>query len=354
MKGSTKTMKEIAIEACVSVATVSRALNHPEKVAVKTLQRIEKAITVIGYATHKVKRIINPEQPKIILVVIGSLSLHLIKETIDGIEINAAQHGFKVLINNVGQPQCSVEDIVNLTRATQVDGLLLLGLTIPCKIDEVDELKLIPMVMANEFSLSCRVPSLHVDSLAVAFEVVEYFFHLGHTQIACILGEDQGQTTRNLLHGYTRALQRYQLECDHRFVINSDLTYEAGKNAFSTLMDLPERPTAIFCQSDTAALGVVREAKKMGISVPTDISVIGFGNTALAKFSSPALSTVNLPNTLIGQTMVQLLVNKIEGDPGSAYSKIFAHEVIMRESTAPLAEMKRVETVEPEFRAATV
>jgi LacI family repressor for deo operon, udp, cdd, tsx, nupC, and nupG len=189
--------------------------------------------------------------------------------------------------------------------------------------------------MATEFSLKLGLPSVHIDSLTAAFEAVQYLHQLGHSRIACITGEKKIQRTHNLLHGYTQGLRRYGIECESHFVMYGDLTHEAGERALSSMMELKNPPTAIFCHSDEAASGVLSQAKKMGVGVPRNLSVIGFGDAVLSRHCSPPLSTLGQPSEQIGQHAMLLLLNLIGEKIQSIRSRIFDHILIIRGSTAP-------------------
>ena len=138
------------------------------------------------------------------------------------------------------------------------------------------------------------------------------------------------------LQGYVQALRRCGITVDPHYIARGDFTYEAGGNALKQLFDLPQPPTAVFCHSDVMALGALSWAKRQGINVPDDLSIIGFDNIALAEFCDPPLTTVAQPRFDIGREAMLLLLDQIQGQNVNSGSRLMDCELILRGTTRAL------------------
>ncbi|MGL5385168.1 MAG: DNA-binding transcriptional regulator CytR [Enterobacterales bacterium] len=328
------TMKDVAEMAGVSTATVSRALMNPEKVSTPTRQKVEQAVLAVGYSPHALTRNIKRNESRTILVIVPDICDPFFADVIQGIEQTAAQHGYLVLIGDCAQQHQQERTFVNLIITKQIDGMLLLGSNLPFDASKEEQRNLPPMVMANEFAPELELPTVHIDNLTAAFEAVHYLHQLGHKQIACIAGPEQMPLSHYRLQGYIQALRRNGITVESSYITRGDFTYEAGAQALVSLMALPKPPTAVFCHSDVMAIGVLSQAKKMGLRVPQDLSIVGFDDIKLAQYCDPPLTTVAQPRFEIGQQVMLLLLEQLHGQVVNSGSRLLDTELIIRGSTA--------------------
>jgi LacI family repressor for deo operon, udp, cdd, tsx, nupC, and nupG len=328
------TMKDVAEMAGVSTATVSRALMNPEKVSAPTRQKVEQAVLAVGYSPHALARNIKRNESRTILVIVPDICDPFFADVIQGIERTAAENGYLVLIGDCAQQNQQEKTFINLIITKQIDGMLLLGSNLPFDASKEEQRNLPPMVMANEFAPELELPTVHIDNLTAAFEAVNYLQQLGHQRIACVAGPEKMPLCQYRLQGYIQALRRNNVAVDSQYITRGDFTYDAGAQALTTLMALPSPPTAIFCHSDVMAIGVLSQAKKMGLRIPQDLSIIGFDDIKLCQYCDPPLTTVAQPRLQIGQQAMLLLLEQLQGHSVQSGSRLLESELIIRGSTS--------------------
>ncbi|HEO1691886.1 TPA: substrate-binding domain-containing protein [Citrobacter freundii] len=302
------TMKDVALKAKVSTATVSRALMNPDKVSQSTRNKVEQAALEVGYLPQSMGRNVKRNESRTILVIVPDICDPFFSEVIRGIEVTAAEQGYLVLLSSRLPFDASVEEQRNLP----------------------------PMVMSNEFAPELELPTVHIDNLTAAFNAMNYLLELGHKRIGCIAGPEDMPLCHYRLQGYVQALRRSGITVDPHFIARGDFTYEAGANALKQLLALPQPPTAVFCHSDVMALGALSYAKRQGLKVPDDLSIIGFDNISLAEFCDPPLTTVAQPRFDIGREAMLLLLDQLQGQNVSSGSRLLDCELIIRGTTRAL------------------
>ena len=330
------TMKDVALKAKVSTATVSRALMNPDKVSQATRNRVEKAAREVGYLPQPMGRNVKRNESRTILVIVPDICDPFFSEIIRGIEVTAANHGYLVLIGDCAHQNQQEKTFIDLIITKQIDGMLLLGSRLPFDASIEEQRNLPPMVMANEFAPELELPTVHIDSLTAAFDAVNYLYEQGHKRIGCIAGPEEMPLCHYRLQGYVQALRRCGIMVDPQYIARGDFTFEAGSKAMQQLLDLPQPPTAVFCHSDVMALVALSQAKRQGLKVPEDLSIIGFDNIDLTQFCDPPLTTIAQPRYEIGREAMLLLLDQMQGQHVGSGSRLMDCELIIRGSTRAL------------------
>jgi LacI family repressor for deo operon, udp, cdd, tsx, nupC, and nupG len=326
-------MKDVARQAQVSTATVSRALTNPEKVSHTTRSRVEQAAIEVGYLPHTLGRSVRRSDSRTIMVIVPDICDPFFSEIIRGIEVTAASHGYLVLIGDCAHQNQQEKTLIDLILPRQIDGMLLLGSRLPFDASKEEQRNLPPMVMANEFAAELELPTVHIDNLTAAFNAVNYLHELGHRRIACIAGPEEMPQCHYRLQGYIQALRRNGLNVDPHYITRGDFSFEAGARAMGQLLDLPQPPEAVFCHSDIMALGALSLIKRRQLRVPQDISLIGFDDIALTQYCDPPLTTVAQPRFEIGQQSMLLLLEQLQGHSINNGSRLLDCQLVVREST---------------------
>lgn len=327
------TMKDVALKANVSTATVSRALMNPDKVSQITRHRVEQAAQEVGYLPQFLGRNLKRNESRMILVIVPDICDPFFSEIIRGIEVTAAQQGYLVLIGDCAHQNQQEKTFIDLIFTKQIDGMLLLGSRLPFDASIEEQRNLPPMVMANEFAPELELPTVHIDNLTAAFDAVNYLHELGHQKIGCIAGPEEMPLCHYRLQGYVQALRRCGITVDPHYIARGNFTYEAGATALEQLLALPQPPTAIFCHSDIMALGALSLAKRRGMKIPDDLSIMGFDNISMAEFCDPPLTTVAQPRFEIGREAMHLLLDQLNGQNVSSGSRLLDCKLIIRGST---------------------
>lgn len=330
------TMKDVALKAKVSTATVSRALMNPDKVSQSTRSRVEQAALEVGYFPQSMGRNVKRNESRTILVIVPDICDPFFSEIIRGIEVTAAEQGYLVLIGDCAHQNQKEKTFLNLIITKQIDGMVLLSSRLPFDASVEEQRNLPPMVMSNEFAPELELPTVHIDNLTAAFNAMNYLLDLGHKRIGCIAGPEDMPLCHYRLQGYVQALRRSGIVVDPHYIARGDFTFEAGANALKQLLEQPLPPTAVFCHSDVMALGALSWAKLQGLKVPDDLSIIGFDNIALAEFCDPPLTTVAQPRFDIGREAMLLLLDQMQGQNVSSGSRLMDCELIIRGSTRAL------------------
>lgn len=330
------TMKDVALKAKVSTATVSRALMNPDKVSQSTRNKVEQAALEVGYLPQSMGRNVKRNESRTILVIVPDICDPFFSEVIRGIEVTAAEQGYLVLIGDCAHQNQQEKTFLNLIITKQIDGMVLLSSRLPFDASVEEQRNLPPMVMSNEFAPELELPTVHIDNLTAAFNAMNYLLELGHKRIGCIAGPEDMPLCHYRLQGYVQALRRSGITVDPHFIARGDFTYEAGANALKQLLALPQPPTAVFCHSVVMALGALSYAKRQGLKVPDDLSIIGFDNISLAEFCDPPLTTVAQPRFDIGREAMLLLLDQLQGQNVSSGSRLLDCELIIRGTTRAL------------------
>lgn len=240
------TMKDVALKAKVSTATVSRALMNPDKVSQSTRSRVEQAALEVGYFPQSMGRNVKRNESRTILVIVPDICDPFFSEIIRGIEVTAAEQGYLVLIGDCAHQNQKEKTFLNLIITKQIDGMVLLSSRLPFDASVEEQRNLPPMVMSNEFAPELELPTVHIDNLTAAFNAMNYLLDLGHKRIGCIAGPEDMPLCHYRLQGYVQALRRSGIVVDPHYIARGDFTFEAGANALKQLLEQPLPPTAVF------------------------------------------------------------------------------------------------------------
>ncbi len=331
------TMKDVAQLAGVSTATVSRALMNPEKVSASTRKRVEDAVLEAGYSPNSLARNLRRNESKTIVAIIPDICDPYFSEIIRGIEDAAVEHGYLVLLGDGGQHKKRENSFVNLVFTKQADGMLLLGTDLPFDVSKPEQKNLPPMVMACEFAPELELPTVHIDNLTSAFEAVNYLTQLGHKRIAQISGPRTAALCQFRSQGYQQALRRAGLTYNPNYTAHAEFNFESGAKAIRQLLTQSEPPTAVFCHNDSMAIGAIQEAKRLGLRVPQDLSVVGFDDIQFAQFCDPPLTTISQPRYEIGRQAMLMMLELLKGHDIHSGSRLLETKLVVRGSAAPPA-----------------
>jgi LacI family repressor for deo operon, udp, cdd, tsx, nupC, and nupG len=330
-------IRDVAHKANVSVATVSRFLNDPEKVSKKAGQAVERAIEALNYKPNLLARNFYKSKSYSILVLVPNIANPFFSRLIRGIEDIGQQKGYAVLLGDTRFSQERESDYFGLVETRLADGIIQLAPEHPIAVYE--GLSSVPLVNACECCLNTRFPSVNIDNAAAAKSVVDYLISIGHSRIACVLGPDESiaicPVTQHRLRGYQQAMESAGLSIDNALIFPGDFSLESGAKAAEHYIAMDNRPSAIFCMNDEMAIGLIQGLKTAGIRVPEDISVAGFDDIEMARFSDPPLTTVLQPAEHIGRTAMTVLADLLEGKTPEQLNHRLPTELIIRASTAP-------------------
>lgn len=328
------TIYDVAREANVSMATVSRVVNGNPNVKPSTRKKVLEAIEKLGYRPNAVARGLASKKTTTVGVIIPDISSIMFAELARGIEDIATMYDYNIILSNSDQKREKEIRLINTMLGKQVDGVIFMGGKLDDDLIEEFKKSPVPIVLAATIDEDRGTPSVNIDYEAASFDVVNSFIEKGHKKIAIVTGPLEDPINGQLkFAGYRRAMEHANLEILDGFVSVGDLSYESGLQAAEAFLELPEKPTAIFAGSDEMALGVIHGLQDANVSVPGDIEVIGFDNTRLATMVRPTLTSVVLPMYDIGAVAMRLLTKLMNKEEVDEQNVILPYRIEFREST---------------------
>ncbi|HTY50065.1 MAG TPA: LacI family DNA-binding transcriptional regulator [Steroidobacteraceae bacterium] len=326
------TIRDVARELGMSVATVSRALSRPELLRPQTRQRVMSVVERLGYRPNLLARGLRQGQAHAILFVAPNLSPFFL-EIFAGAETVTRDTPFALLFGSSNGDLEREQHFFDQVASGRADGIILLTGVAPMAYAS-GERPLPPLVTVLERLPGAAVPAVHTDHHAGALEAVQHLIGLGHRRIAHITGLRRVPSTVRRLEGYREALAAAELPSPPELIHTGDFSMGSGAEGMTHLMGLPQPPTAVLCGNDEMAYGAIRALHKLGLSVPEAVSVVGFDDQNMAEFYNPPLTTVNIPRQELGRCAARQLIDQLAGR-AVARDVVLPARLVIRESTAP-------------------
>lgn len=327
------TIYDVAREANVSMATVSRVVNGNPNVKPATRKKVLDTIERLGYRPNAVARGLASKKTTTVGVIIPDISSIFFSELARGIDDIANMYKYNIILSNSDQNIDKEIKLINSMLEKQVDGIVYMG----GKITEehINQFKTspVPIVLAATVDPSEKTPSVNIDYEQAAFEAVQMLIDNGNQDIAFVTGAEDTTADALKFEGYKRALKDSEKNFREDLIIKGDLSYQSGIKAIESLLALDKRPSAIFVTSDEIALGAIHGIQDKGLSVPDDMEIVGFDNTRLAQMVRPTLSTVVQPMYDIGAVAMRLLTKYMNKEEVTDNTVILPHQIIERNST---------------------
>ena len=326
-------IKDVAREAGVSHATVSRALRGSSLISRPTTERVQTVAHQMGYSVNAVARSLVTGKTHTIGVVVTSIADPFVGGVTAGIEAYANERGYStVLATCHADPEMEKRMVANL-RERAVDGILVTSSRVGEEYSSLLSQMRVPIVLLNNQRPGDYAYSVTIDNFGSAQRAVEHLLELGHRRIAYI-GHSSGYASeRDRRLGYEAALAHAGFALSPALIRQADSTPESGAQAAALLDALHPRPTAIFCYNDITALGVLAYARERGLHVPQDWSVVGFDDLFLSQHLHPPLTTIRQPMLEMGRVAAEVLLGLIDGAVTQARVQM-PGELIVRQSTS--------------------
>lgn len=328
------TIYDVAREANVSMATVSRVVNGNPNVKPTTRKKVLEVIERLGYRPNAVARGLASKKTTTVGVIIPDISNVFFGELARGIEDIATMYKYNIILSNSDQNKDKELHLLNTMLGKQVDGLVFMGGNITA--DHIEEFKKspVPIVLAGSIEETGTIPSVNIDHEQAVYDAITTFITEGHKKIAIVVGplHDPLNGVKKM-NGYKRALSDAGIEYNEDFVAEGDYTYDSGIEAFEKFLELESKPSAIFVGSDEMALGVVHGAKDKGFIVPDHFEVITSDNTRLSLMVRPQLTTIVQPLYDIGAVAMRLLTKLMNKEEVSELTVVLPHRIETRKST---------------------
>lgn len=338
-----RTIDDVASRAGVSIKTVSRVINREPNVRATTARRVHEAIRELKYRPNLAARNLASPQAYLIEVLYDNPSDNYMVSVLQGVLAACEQAHYGVLLTpfDVASPRL-IEHVYEAVTQRRASGFVL---TPPL----CDHAGLLQALDADGIAYVSIAPrDEHRDQAFVAIDdrragrdLTEYLIGRGHRRIGFIKGHPLHGAAARRLAGYLDALGQHGIAADDRLITTGLFSFESGVESGRRLLNLRDRPTAIFASNDDMAAGVMHAAQEMGIAVPAQLSVAGYDDTPIARYVYPSLTTVRQPIRAMAYAAVECLIRSIRGRAGmkteGALSQHFDYELVIRNSVAPPA-----------------
>lgn len=335
------TIREVAEQAQVSVATVSHVINRTRFVDPETQERVQLAIKTLGYRPNLLARGLRRRQTHTIGLLVPDNANPFFAEFARVVEDAGFAEGYSVILCNSDRSETKEETYIDVLLAKQVDGLIVISAT-----DRIDLLQRVldvgvPLVVVDRKPADLSVSQVLVANEQGGYLAGQYLLGLGHRRFGCIGGPSDANPSWGRIVGFTRALREAGIILPAEAVVVGDFRYAGGEAGMHALLDRGPELTAVFAANDLMAIGALVTLQRSGLRVPNDISVIGFDNILQAATMIPALTTIEQPVNELGQATVRLLLNQIMKRTTEPKSLTIPTRLIERESCRAVATSDR-------------
>ena len=327
------TIYDVAREANVSMATVSRVVNGNPNVKPTTRKKVLDTIERLGYRPNAVARGLASKKTTTVGAIIPDISSTFFSELTRGIEDIATMYKYNIILSNSDQNKDKEIHLINTMLEKQVDGIVFMGGEITEEHIQQFKTSQVPVVLAATHDNQNELPSVNIDYEAAAYEATKHLIDTTKEQPALITGGEHIQSNGLKYQGYIRALQDASIEVDEQLIIENESTYTGGIEGIDQLLNKGMKPKSVFVTTDEMAVGVIHGIQDRGLHVPDDIEVFGFNNTRIAMMVRPTLTTIVQPMYDIGAVAMRLLTKYMNKETVDENTVILPHRIIERDST---------------------
>lgn len=330
---------EIAKIAGVSTATVSRALNHPETVRPQTRQRILDIIEQCGYQPNPHAQALLTGSSKSIALVVPTLRNPYFVQIAEGCEHTASERGFNILVFSTEESSQKEGRVIAELQRRRVDAAVLAGSGLfgPGREKLLNFIK-IPIVVIEDVPSQEGKSCVYLDDFAAVRLVCEYLSGLGHRNIGLITGDRGLPTTERKLKYFKQVAPEYGMNLRRASIANGRYhLIESGSEAMDRILQLKERPTAVFAFNDILAIGAIWAIHEKGLRVPDDISVVGMDDIPFARYTSPPLTSIRSPSFEMGSKAVSIAIETVNEPSACARRVVLPVELVIRQSCKALS-----------------
>jgi LacI family transcriptional regulator, galactose operon repressor len=307
------TLADVARQANVSTATVSRCLNSPDQVVGKTRERVMQAVQKLGYAPNFSARALAAKRTNTIGAVIPTMDNAIFARGIQAFQEELGNHGQTLLIASSTYREDLEEEQIRTLAARGADALLLIGYHRSPEIYAFLARRNLPALIAWAYRENSPQMSIGFDNAAAMAELTRLVIARGHRRIGFISAPAKANDrARDRVTGVRLAMHKVGLAEDQLLLVETPYGIENGSTAFRQIMGSDDAPSIVMCGNDVLAIGALRAAKEMGLRVPQDVSITGFDDIELAALAEPALTTVHVPHREMGRRAAQMLVQAIK------------------------------------------
>ena len=327
----TVTIYDVAREARVSMATVSRVVNGNQNVKPETRNKVNEVIKKLNYRPNAVARGLASKRTTTVGVIIPDISNVYYSQLARGLEDIATMYKYHSIISNSDNDSEKEKEIFNNLLSKQVDGIIFLGGTISEEIKELINQSSVPVVVSGTNGKDDHVASVNIDFEKAAEEVTQQLIKQGAKSFALVGGDYSKKAQEDVLSGLNKVLSENQLKLDESLHLSGAESYKEGMKVFDKIKD--NLPDAVLSISDEQAIGILHGALDAGIKVPEELQIVSFNNTRLVEMVRPQLSSVIQPLYDIGAVGMRLLTKYMNEEEIDEPNVILQHRIEYRGTT---------------------
>lgn len=334
MKQHRVSLKDLAAQLGVSIATVSRALRNSHEVGEDLRAKVQKLAKELNYRPNPFAQSLRSEAPKVIGVVVPNLVTHYYSAVLDGIEDYASQEGYSVIAINSHENYIKEEKAIDNFINMHVEGIIACLSQDTVDYSHFEEIHKmgIPLVF---FARTC-LPELFSQVVANGAEAAQmatsHLLQTGSKRVAFLGGPNHLDMVRRRKHGYLEALKEHRLPIDRSIVVCDKIDFEQAREQTIKLLSQPDRPDAILAFNDIITYAAFDAIKTLGLRIPEDVAIIGFTDTDASAFVTPKLSSIEDQSHKTGAVACELLMRCISGDT-TIYREVVPMILKIRESS---------------------
>lgn len=341
------TIKDIARHVGVSPSVVSRALNNKYGVKESTRQMIALAAKEMGYHPNAAARTLVTRRTMTIGVIMADISEPFYSGIIKGLEFVASESGYTLLFSNSYESLEQSRVVQRMIDAQRVDGMIIVGSNVRERayISSLAD-RGTPFVVIERSLRDPRMNCIWVDNVMGGHIATKHLIDCGHSRIAHITGTLDVEVAADRLKGYRKALDEAGIAFSPDLVVQGTFVWQTGYSAMKTLLEARPSCTAVFVANDSMAFGALQAIAEAGLSVPHDISVVGFDDLQFSSLTNPPLTTVRQPRYEMGRDAARLLVSRLNHpDQGEGTKICYPPELIIRKSTTACRDSDQPEVM---------
>ncbi|HGF7227117.1 substrate-binding domain-containing protein [Vibrio cholerae] len=331
------TMKDIARLAGVSTSTVSHVINKSRFVSDEIAERVNNAAQQLNYAPSALARSLKMNRTKTIGMLVTTSTNPFFGEVVKGVERSCYHQGYNLILCNTEGDNQRMKASINTLLQKRVDGLLLMCSTLEGeRLDVFDRYPDIPIVVMDWGPILFASDKIQDNSLQGGYMAAKHLIECGHKEIGCVTGPLIRHQAQMRYEGYKRALAEAGIAINPDWIVESDFECEGGYQAFEKLYERGKLPSALFVCNDMMAMGVIQAANQRGLRIPDDLSLIGYDDVHIAKFMTPALTTIHQPKYRLGKAAVDTLLYRLENPDTTAQVVQLEPTLVVRNSVRKL------------------
>ena len=328
-------LKDLARELGVSIATVSRALRSSPEIGHDMQERVKQLARIRGYRPNPFAQSLRNEAPRVIGVVVPNLVTHYYASVLDGIEDEARSHGYSVISANTHEDSTTEVRAIDNFISLHVEGIIAClsqSTTDYSHFEEIAQMG-IPLVFFGRTCLKDSFSSVVGNGDEAAQQATQHLIDTGSRRIAFVAGPNHLDMVRRRKHGYLEALRENRISIDRSLVVCEKIDYNWALEATLQLLRRPDRPDAILAFNDIITFAAFTAIKQLGLRIPDDVALIGFTDDVHASYVTPRLSAIQDQSHLMGITACQLLLRNINGDKQVRH-EVVSQQLVIRETSA--------------------